>query len=122
MRRLRVKYFQTKEEAFKVMNRLELRITELAKKTSNLTILDEDKIEYNQLKELIFKYSEGRNKVTENALGQPCIWEVVPNDYKVSVDYLSASGANFDIDSPKRYEIHPAIDRKSTRLNSSHRL
>lgn len=109
MRRLRVKYFQTKEEAFKVMNRLELRITELAKKTSNLTILDEDKIEYNQLKELIFKYSEGRNKVTENALGQPCIWVVIPNDYHASVDYLSASGANFDVDSPKRYDIHPAM-------------
>lgn len=104
-----MKYFQTKEQAFETMNKLELRITELAKKTTDLTILPEDKIEYNQLKELIFQYSEGRNKVTENALGQPCIWEVVPNDYKVSVDYLSASGANFDIDSPKRYEIHPAM-------------
>lgn len=104
-----MKYFQTKEQAFETMNRLELRITELAKKTTDLTILSEDRIEYNQLKELIYQYSEGRNKVTENALGQPCIWEVVPNDYKVSVDYLSASGANFDIDSPKRYEIHPAM-------------
>lgn len=104
-----MKYFQTKEQAFETMNKLELRITELAKKTTDLTILSEDKIEYNQLKELIFQYSEGRNKVTENALGQPCIWEVIPNDYKVSVDYLSASGANFDVDSPKRYEIHPAM-------------
>lgn len=104
-----MKYFQTKEQAFETMNRLELRITELAKKTTDLTILSEDRIEYNQLKELIYQYSEGRNKVTENALGQPCIWEVVPNDYKVSVDYLSASGANFDVDSPKRYEIHPAM-------------
>lgn len=104
-----MKYFQTKEQAFETMNRLELRITELAKKTTDLTILPEDKIEYNQLKELIYQYSEGRNKVTENALGQPCIWEVIPNDYKVSVDYLSASGANFDVDSPKRYEIHPAM-------------
>lgn len=104
-----MKYFKTKEQAFETMNRLELRITELAKKTTDLTILSEDRIEYNQLKELIYQYSEGRNKVTENALGQPCIWEVIPNDYKVSVDYLSASGANFDIDSPKRYEIHPAM-------------
>lgn len=104
-----MKYFQTKEQAFETMNRLELRITELAKKTTDLTILPEDRIEYNQLKELIYQYSEGRNRVTENALGQPCIWEVIPNDYKVSVDYLSASGANFDIDSPKRYEIHPAM-------------
>lgn len=104
-----MKYFHTKEQAFETMNRLELRITELAKKTNDLTILSEDRIEYNQLKELIYQYSEGRNKVTENALGQPCIWEVIPNDYKVSVDYLSASGANFDVDSPKRYEIHPAM-------------
>lgn len=104
-----MKYFKTKEQAFETMNRLELRITELAKKTTDLTILSDDRIEYNQLKELIYQYSEGRNKVTENALGQPCIWEVIPNDYKVSVDYLSASGANFDIDSPKRYEIHPAM-------------
>ena len=28
-----MKYFQTKEQAFETMNRLELRITELAKKT-----------------------------------------------------------------------------------------
>ena len=64
-----MKYFQTKEQAFETMNRLELRITELAKKTTDLTILPDDKIEYNQLKELIYQYSEGRNKVTENALG-----------------------------------------------------
>lgn len=112
----------TEERRLKILE-IEMEVRDAALRGTGLVVNPEDMTLVNRCDRELQRLTNGRNRVIFNRLGQPNIMVWFPCDEKARVEYLSNSGAYFDVPSDWSdsangvttgvergiYSVHPAF-------------